>query len=261
MRKTGNRINRILGLMACLLLCLAVRLPARAEVFVTNEDTGYQVCIEDDAELLTEEERRDLGRQMLNITKYGNVMLKTIDENSGSTPGYAKSLYRERFGSSSGTLFLIDMDNRNIWIRNGGRISYIITDDYSDTITDNCYTYASRGDYYGCAQRAFSQIESVLKGQRIAQPMKYICNALLAVLLSLLLTLGLVRLLARHTAPSQGDLLQAAAHEFWLNDPQAAYTHTTKKYDPPSSDSSSSGSSGGGGGGGGSGGSGGGHSF
>lgn len=261
MRKREKRMNRIPGLLACLLLFLTVRLPVCAEVFVTNEDTGYQVCIEDDAELLSETERQDLARQMINITDYGNVMFKTIDENGGSTPGYAKSLYRERFGNSSGTLFLIDMDNRNIWIRNGGRISYIITNDYSDTITDNCYTYASRGDYYGCAQKAFSQIEAVLRGERIAQPMKYICNAFLSVILSLLLTLGLVRLLSRHTAPSHGDLLRAAAHKFWLNDPQAAYTHTTKRYDPPSSDSSGSDSGGGGSSGGGGGGSGGGHSF
>lgn len=263
MRKKEKRINGIQGLLVCLLFCMVVKLPVSAEVFVTNEDTGYQVCIEDDAELLSEAERQELARQMVNITQYGNVMFKTIDENSGSTPGYARTLYSERFGSASGTLFLIDMDNRNIWIRNGGRISYMITDDYSDTITDNCYTYASRGDYYGCAQKAFSQIEAVLKGDRIAQPMKYICNAFLAVILSLLLTLGLVRLFSRHTAPSHGDLLRAAPHKFWLNDARATYTHTTKKYDPPSSDSSGSDSGGGGGGGGGGGdsGSGGGHSF
>ncbi len=258
MRKMRVMTTRLLGLMTALLICLTAKLSACAEVIVTNQDTGYQVCIEDDAELLTEEERSELARQMLGITDYGNVMFKTIDENSGSTSGYATAFYRECFGSSSGTVFLIDMDNRNIWIRNDGRISQIVTDDYSDTVTDNCYSYASRGDYYGCAQKAYSQIEALLRGQRIAQPMKYICNAFMAVILSLLLTLGLVRLVSRKTVPGHGDLLRAVSHEFRLNDPLATYTGTTKEYDPPSSDSSDSGGSGGGSSGSGSGG---GHSF
>lgn len=257
MRKIG--CFKMLGLLVSLLIFLNVGLPVKAEIFYTNENTGYQVYIEDDAGLLSVAEQQELAAQMQGITAYGNVMFKTISENSSSTDGYARAFYRERFGSSSGTMFLIDMDNRNIWIRSDGRISKIITNAYSDTITDNCYRFASRGDYYGCAQAAFSQIEALLEGQRIAQPMKYICNAFLAMILSLLFSLGLVRLISKNTVPGHNDLLRAAPHTFWLNNPRAVYTHTTKVYDPPSS--SSGGSSGGGGGGGGSSGSGGGHSF
>lgn len=247
-------------LLAGLAVSLTMKQTVRAEALYTDPDTGYQVHIEDDAGLLSQEERDDLARQMQGITAYGNVMFKTIEENNTSTDSYARSYYYECFGTDSGTMFLIDMDNRNIWIRNDGRISRIVTNAYSDTITDNCYRYASRGDYYGCASEAFSQIEALLEGQRIAQPMKYICNAFLAVIFSLLITLGLARAMSRSRKPGHSDLLQAASHEFWLNNPQAIYTHTTKHYDPPSSDSSSSGGSGGGGGGGSSG-SGGGHSF
>lgn len=261
--KLFGQIQRaLLTLLASLTVCLMAGMPVHAEILYTNSDTGYQVHIEDDAELLSQEEIESLAQQMQGITAYGNAMFKTIDTNSASTDSYARSYYRECFGAESGTMFLIDMDNRNIWIRNDGRISRIITNAYSDTITDNCYRYASRGDYYGCALEAFSQIEALLNGQRIAQPMKYICNAFLAVIFSLLITLGLARLMSRSTAPCHNDLLRAAPHEFWLNNPQVIYTHTTKVYDPPSSDSGGGSSSGGGGGGGGgSSGSGGGHSF
>ena len=250
---------KLLGMLVSVLVFLSVGLPVKAEIFYTNENTGYQVHIEDDAELLSVTEQQELAEQMRGITAYGNVMFKTIRDNSSSTDGYARAFYRERFGSSSGTMFLIDMDNRNIWIRNDGRISQIITNAYSDTITDNCYRYASRGDYFGCAQNAFSQIEALLEGQRIAQPMKYICNAFLAMILSLLFSLGLIRLISKNTVPCHNDLLRAAPHKFWLNNPRARYKNTTKVYDPPSSDSSSS--SGSSSGGGGSSGSGGGHSF
>lgn len=258
-----GRIQRaLLTLLASLAVCLAAGLPVHAQILYTNSDTGYQVYIEDDAKLLSQEEIENLAQQMQGITAYGNAMFKTIDENYTSTDNFARAYYRECFGTASGTMFLIDMDNRNIWIRNDGRISKIVTNAYSDTITDNCYRYASKGDYYGCAREAFSQIEALLNGQRIAQPMKYICNAFLAVIFSLLITLGLARLMSRSAVPCRNDLLRAAPHEFWLNNPQATYTHTTKRYDPPSSDSSSGGSSGGGGGGGSSSsGSGGGHSF
>lgn len=251
----------ILGLLISLVLYLMTGMPVCAEVLYTNHDTGYQVHIEDDAELLSQEERESLARQMQSITAYGDVLFKTISENNTSTDSYARAYYRECFGTGSGTMFLIDMDNRNIWIRNDGEISRIVTNAYSDTVTDNCYSYASRGDYYGCALEAFTEIQALLEGQRIAQPMKYICNAFLAVIFSLLLTLGLARLMSRSTAPRHSDLLQAASHRFWLGNPQATYTHTTKVYDPPSSDSGGSSSGGGGGGGGGSSGSGGGHSF
>lgn len=259
---TVRRVREVLScLLMSLIACLMMGTPVQAEVIYTNEDTGYHVCIEDDADLLSEEEEKVLARQMLGITVYGNALFKSIEVNNYSTDSYARSYYQECFGADSGTMFLIDMDNRNIWIRNGGKISRVITDSYSDTITDNCYRYASRGEYYNCAAEAFTEIEALLKGQRIAKPMKYICNAFLAVIFSLLITLGLARLFSRTAAPDRKELLKAAQHHFLLTDPQAIYTHTTKRYDPPSDSSSSSSGGGGGGGGSSSGGSGGGHSF
>lgn len=252
--------SAFLGLLVSLTACLAVGLPVHAEALYTNEETGYQVYIEDDADLLSREEELALAEQMQGITAYGNALFKSIDENNYSTDSFARSYYRECFGTDSGTMFLIDMDNRNIWIRNDGKISRVITDSYSDTITDNCYRYASRGEYYDCAAEAFKEIETLLKGQRIAQPMKYICNAFLAMIFALLITLGLARMMSGSSAPSRKELLKAAQHRFQLTDPRAAYTHTTKRYDPPS-DSGGSSSGGGGGGGGSSSGSGGGHSF
>ena len=38
-----------------------------------NPDTGFRVLVEDDAELLTEEERRELAASMEKITAYGNA--------------------------------------------------------------------------------------------------------------------------------------------------------------------------------------------
>ena len=54
-------------------------------------------------------------------------------------------------------------------------------------IHNNVYKSASRGDYYECADRTFSQILGKCRGERLARPVKHITNALIAVLCGILL--------------------------------------------------------------------------
>lgn len=225
----------------------------------TNPETGYRILLEDDAGLLTAEQAASLAERMKRITAWGNAAFKSIDENPGTTESYIESYYREQFGRESGTVFLIDMDRRNIWLKNDGKISRVITNSYSDTITDNVYRSASGGDYYGCAMEAFIQIETLLSGSRIAQPMKYVSNALLALILALLVNFFIMRFMGRNKGPNRKERLSRMRYHYSLTNTCAEYIRTSERYDPVSS--GSGGSSGGGGGGGGSSGSGGGHSF
>ena len=75
-----------------------------------NQDTGYEAVIVDDALLLSVSEKSMLLDKMKLITTYGNVMFNSIYYNSTSTESYIKSLYREKYGSESGTIFVL------IWI-------------------------------------------------------------------------------------------------------------------------------------------------
>lgn len=260
----GMRFIR--GIIRCAALGIFVltlsplfRMKASAAALYTNPETEYAVILEDDADLLTDEEEADLAEQMKGITKWGNAAFKSIDENHTSTERYIENYYKEKFGQNSGTVFLIDMDNRNIWIKNNGEISLVVTNSYSDTITDNSYRYASRGDYYGCAKKVFGEIETLLSGRRIAQPMKYVSNAILAMILALLFNYFLMRRTAKNRVPERHELLAGMRHHYVLTNQAAEHLRQTKRYDPQSSDSdSSSGSSSSGGG---SSGSGGGHSF
>lgn len=226
-----------------------------------NPDTGYQAVIEDDANLLSEEEEAALQEQLEEITAYGNVAFKTIDDNYMSTENYARSYYKDMFGTASGTLFLIDMDNRIIWIHSDGAVYKVITTAYANTITDNVYRYASDKAYFVCAQKAFEQILSLLKGQKIAQPMKYISNGLLAILLALLLNYGVVCVFAGAKKLGKKKMMENVPIQFSYTKPLAVFTHQTRTYHPVSSSSGSGGGGGGGGGGGHSSGGGGGHRF
>ncbi len=227
----------------------------------TDATTGYRVYIDDEANLLDKDEYAKLQEIMQDITAYGNVAFKTIDTNTySSTESFSSSYYTQLFGSSSGTIFVIDMDYRNIWIHSNGAIYKTITSSYADTITDNVYTYASDGDYFSCASKVFEQELALLKGQKIRQPMKYISNALLAIILAVIINYFIVKLYSRTPKASDNEILSGVFANNSFNNYQLQFTHTTRQYSPPSS--SSSGSSGGGGGGShSSGGGGGGHSF
>ena len=226
-----------------------------------NPDTGYQTVIEDDAELLSEEEEAALQELLEEITAYGNVAFKTIDNNYMSTENYARSYYKDMFGTASGTLFLIDMDNRIIWIHSDGAVYKVITTAYANTITDNVYRYASDEEYFVCAQKAFEQMLSLLQGQKIAQPMKYISNGLLAIILALLLNYGVVCVFAGAKKPGKKKMMENVPIQFSYTKPLAVFTHQTRTYNPVSSSSGGGGGGSSGGGGGGRSGGGGGHRF
>ncbi len=258
MHKLSNRVRVLLNAFAVFLLFFT-----NMEITVSAQDadyeTGYAVIIEDDADLLTDAEEKLLAGTMKEITAYGNVAFKTINENGSSTKVYIEDYYAAQFGSDSGIVFLIDMDNRNIWIHCNGAIYKIITGSYADTITDNVYQYASDAEYYECANQAFSQALALLQGNKIAQPMKYISNAFLALILALIINYFVVKLLSMAVKPNDKQLLEATRNGFRYENAKIKHTGTTRRYDPPSS----GGGGGGGrsGGGGGRSGGGGGHSF
>ncbi len=255
---TANR--KLSGACACFLIALFFfACPVFADSRYTNSETGYEVVVADDAGLLTEDERSSVEASMKPITAYGNAVFKTVSENSSSTRAYAENYYESLFGGESGTLFVIDMDNRYLYIHNTGSVSRLVSSGQCDIITDNIYTYASDGDYAGCAAEAYGQLFQLLEGGRIAQPMKYICNLLLAVIIALLINYALVRSLSAGRKPSASQLLSGIYASYSLRGTHADFSHQTKVYSPRSSGGTRSG--GGGGRSGGSSHSGGGHRF
>lgn len=244
---------------ALVFLCIILLFPANAhaqEAF-SNSDTSYRVVMQDDADLLTDSEEKALVEVMKPITAYGNVAFVSTDYNSSSADSYAKSVYRDFFGTKSGTVFLIDMDNRMIYIFSDGKIYRTITKSYANTITDNVYRYASSKNYFACAAKAFEQINTLLAGGRIMQPMKYISNALLAVILGILINYFRILFWHSKSKPKTEDIVDNMDH--YVNFTNTNYKLLSSRKYYHSSDSGG-GSSGGGGGGGSSGG-GGGHSF
>lgn len=219
----------------------------------------YRVVISDNADLLTAEEEANLTDIMEEVAAFGNVILLTESDNPySSARDLSETTYEHTFNSyADGVIFTIDMDTRMLWISGYGELQYIITDNYCDTITDNVYRFASNEEYYNCSAKAFSQIHSLLIGKNIPQPMKYICNFLLSLIIALILNYFAVLRVSKKREPSMSALKQNMLHSCHITDPQSTYLREKRVYSPRSS----GGSGGGGGGGGGGGCSGGGHSF
>lgn len=178
-----------LWLCAFLMFVSAVSLnEVRAEDSQYPENNNYSYYIMDNADVLTDSEETQLSEVMAELSAYGNVVFLSEPKDSDiyDTAEYADDFLFTRFNGDSATMFFVDMNNRMLYIQSDGDIYAIINKDYANTITDNVYKYASDGDYYTCAFKAFSQELTLMEGGKISQPMKYICNVILAICMSML---------------------------------------------------------------------------
>lgn len=231
-----------------------------------NTDPKDLIVICDDADLLTEKEEEELYSHMLPITQYGGVAFYTNEYSVSSAESYAKKCYRANFGTGSGTLFLIDMYNRQIYIFSDGKIFTKVTKERALTITDNAYRLATAGDYLGCAEKVFDQISTLLSGGFIPQYMKHICNALISFAIGLLSVFIVANARTRMQSDNEVKVFNEMAKKgLTVGEPISSELISIKKTrhveDSGGSSGGGGGSSGGGGGGGGSSGGGGGHGF
>ena len=260
-----RKILSIFSMMLLVFVMVGAAILAPSTIYAgtyENDETGYEAIIVDEAGLLSSSEKADLLEEMEALTEYTNIAFVSVEENRYSTENLAARLNKEYFGNEDGIVFIIDVDNRYIWINSMGSVEKVITNDYGQTITDNVYSYASDENYYKCASKAFGQMYRLLEGQWIAQPMKCICNAFLAVAVALLINYFVVRMASRTEKASARQIMGGIFTKVEINNARAEFTHQTKCYSPQSSSSSSGGGSGRSGGGGGGGGhSGGGHRF
>ena len=116
--------------------------------------------IYDYANLITKDEEEVLYNKVQEfINKYDmDMAIVTINSNpKSSSMAYADDFYDyNNFGkgtNKTGLLFLIDMQNRNMWISTTGDAINIYTDSRINTILDYTYDKISNEDYNGCAEQ------------------------------------------------------------------------------------------------------------
>ena len=166
--------RHIFLLLVLLLLCAALACAGAETVPV----------IRDDADLLTAEEEAALMEAMAPVCEYGTPVFWSTNE-SGNYRTKAENYYYSLLGNGSGALFVVDMNQRQLTLLTDGAVRKAVSDGDATSIVDNVYRLASFGDYAGCAEKVFSQVQALLRGEQIARPMKVVSNVLLALALSL----------------------------------------------------------------------------
>ena len=117
---------------------------ALAELPPENEADVY---IDDGAGLFDEEQYAQVKAAMLRVTSLYPVALVTTGDTGGyyTTESYAVSKFRDLYGSGKGILFVIDMQNRYLYLYTDNGNSKLSVSK-CDTVTDNVYMYARNGD-------------------------------------------------------------------------------------------------------------------
>ena len=169
---------------AVLSLTLFFRPAFAYDALYENPDTGYKAYIIDEEDLLSDDEEDELlNDHMIPITEYGGVSF--VSTSSSNAEKTAADYCYDLFDNNSGTTLLIDMGDRKIAIMSSGTVNKTITKNYGNIITDNIYSYATKEDYLGCAEKGFDQMTIKLEGGHIAEPMRYVSNLLMAIVFAL----------------------------------------------------------------------------
>ena len=149
------------------------------------------------------------------------------------------------------------MGNRKLTLSASTQMEQLIGSERS-SIVDNIYQLASKRKYYECASECFKQIKIVINNGEIAHDMKYIDNAIIAVVLGLMVNFFLIFATSRTSnRKEKRKLLGDMALDTTLAGVAINLGKRSRRYEPRKSSRSGGGGgfSGGGGGGGFSGGS------
>ncbi len=243
-------------LLSLLLSVMTLFLPVSAlAVHAEEEGAGapYQVYLEDYADLLTDAEEEELWEVMAEGTGSGNMVFMTIEDAEGyETKDYIEMIYQttDYLNGTDAVIYMIDMDNRLLWITGYGADRKLITPDYGNLITDNVYRYARSDDFASSAIEGYRQIIRRLSGSRVSGALRGVGNLCIAVIIAEILCFVIAYATSAAKKTGDDEILDNIERMENLQNPNVKKTGRHKIYDPPKSSSSGGGRSGGGGGGG-----------
>ena len=131
----------------------------------------------DEADLLSETEEQVLQQEI--ETRIGklsmDIIVVTIDDAYGkSAMVYADDYYDEHgfgYGDSygPGILFLLDMDNRELYISTAGQAIAQFTDWEIDQMLDEIYYWASEGSWHDACMEFVEQVDQYADNEEVSQ--------------------------------------------------------------------------------------------
>lgn len=135
-----------------ILCCLII---VCAFFFIFDIPVYAETSVYDYADLLTPEEESALQYNSNQYDDISIIFLTTNDANGLSARTYANTFYDSHNFSDNGVLFLIDMDNREIYIDTVGTCIKAL-DKKIESILDVGYEHITKSDYYGTLESMFN---------------------------------------------------------------------------------------------------------
>lgn len=227
-------LRLLTGVILALSFILAIGFTAKASgIEYTDPDTGYKLIIQDDEDLITDSEEKALAETMKPALKYGHIMYvsnPSDNYHSESVAEFAGNIYYSKVHNESGTLLLVDFSEREIYVASDGNNYEVLTYSKAASIVDNVYRKFSDGNYYEGISLCMEQIISVLSGQKIAQPMKHISNAILSILVGMIVCAIIVTSTMGIKKASAKDVLNTVKVKMTNPKVSTIKTDTTKTY-------------------------------
>lgn len=109
------------------------------------------VGIYDDAGIFYETEKTSIQLELEDlstITGWDAAVVTTNNTEEKTSVVYADEYYEKIGYGTNGILYLIDMDNRELYISTTGSVTDYLTDERLDSILDTAVEHASQGNYY-----------------------------------------------------------------------------------------------------------------
>lgn len=130
---------------------LVLHIPIAANAQSASVESVY-----DYADLLSSEEESELREFAADYEKYNIsvIFLTTQDTEGKSSMQYSSDFYDNNpLFLDDGVLFMIDMDNREVYINTVGSCIGLLPDDTVYEILDEYYIHASNGEYFLCLEK------------------------------------------------------------------------------------------------------------
>ena len=217
----------------------------------TNKSTGYEYILDDSANFIDDAVKDRLISQMNKTTEYCNIAVVTTTSHPyGSTESYAVNTFEGYFGTgANGVIFVIDRDLNEIYLACEGSTQRTIPNSKCNSICDNTYIYATSShdyDYFTCCMETIDQVNTVLAGGHISQPLRYISSIFIALAAGMIFCFVYALSLSKGRKAKSNELMGAAFTKVEIQNARARFINQTRHYSPQSS-GSSGGHSGGGG--------------
>ena len=157
--KNGSQLLRLLLFAAAILFLAGFCMVSTAWASGNSDLAEGKTRVFDQAGLFSEAEKSSMEEEIASMRKDMNmdvVIITTDDAGGKSAERYSEDFYTNgNFGTGkdySGVIFLIDMDNRELYIAPVGTMNRFLTDKRWNTILDDAYEGASNGDYAASAE-------------------------------------------------------------------------------------------------------------